>query len=219
MIIAVEGNIGAGKSTFLGACQEFLGDSVHVVYEMVGEWTSFKDCDTGLSIFDMFYKEKDRYTFVFQSYVLLSRINAIKTAQENHPDKVILCERSFLTDLEVFAKSLREAKEMSDVEWQVYQRWHELVQGVVNIPLAGQIYLRADPSVCMQRIKTRARQSEDTISETYIAKLHEQHDRWMGETEIPTLVVDANNDYVKNTQALQDACAMVGAFLECCAKK
>lgn len=215
MIIAVEGNIGAGKSTFLGACERGLKNSVHVVYEKVGEWTSFKDSESGLSIFDLFYKEKERYTFVFQSYVLLSRINSIKMAQAQNPDKIILCERSFLTDLEVFAKSLREAKEMTDVEWQVYKCWHELVQGVVDIPLAGQIYLRADPSVCMSRVKERARQSEDMISSEYLDTLHRQHDRWMGETSLPTLVVDANTDYIKNREKMADVCAMVDSFLDC----
>jgi deoxyadenosine/deoxycytidine kinase len=215
MIIAVEGNIGAGKSTFLKVCNIGLSNGVHVVYENVDEWTSLKDGATGLSIFDLFYQEKDKYTFVFQSYVLLSRIHAIRKAVETYPDKVILCERSFFTDLEVFAKSLRDANELSDVEWQVYNRWHKLVQDVVNIPIAGQIYLRAKPCVCLERVKTRARQSENLITKDYLETLHNQHERWLSGSDVPTLVVDANMNYVMNEAEAKDLCKMVDSFIDC----
>jgi deoxyadenosine/deoxycytidine kinase len=108
---------------------------------------------------------------------------------------------------------------MTDVEWQVYNRWHELVQEVVNIPMAGQIYLKADPSVCMDRVKMRGRQSEDKISCEYLVQLHKQHERWLGDSQIPTLVVDANLNYVSSAGDSKDLCQMVDAFIKCLGDK
>jgi hypothetical protein len=70
----VEGNVGAGKSTYLsmisdiGKCNE-----IQVVQEPVEQWQNVK----GENLLAQFYKDPKRYAFTFQQYVLLTRINRV----------------------------------------------------------------------------------------------------------------------------------------------
>jgi hypothetical protein len=70
----VEGNVGAGKSTYLsmindiGKCNE-----IQVVQEPVEQWRNVN----GENLLERFYRDPKRYAFTFQQYVLLTRINRV----------------------------------------------------------------------------------------------------------------------------------------------
>lgn len=195
MIINVEANIAAGKSTFLSLCKEVLtkrGYEVETLPEQVDDWTSMTD-STGISIFDHYYKDKPKYSYVFQTYVLLSRVSMLTKVRKNHPDAIILCERSLMTDYEIFAKSLYESGDMSEIEWNVYNKWHAQVRSIFLEESSGTIYLRASPDVCMERVKSRSRQSEDLILRGYLVNLHNKHEQWLMRQETGhILVLNAN---------------------------
>jgi deoxyadenosine/deoxycytidine kinase len=200
MIITIEGSIGAGKSTMLNLCKTLNLKKEHIiVLEDVDSWTSMKD-NTGSSIFDLFYHDKEKYSYVFQTYVLFSRISKLVKTIDEHPDKIVICERSFMTDYEIFAKALYETGMISDIEWKVYTAWHEMARKLFNRPILGQIYLKTDPDVCYERIAKRNRQSEHLIDMKYLLELHKRHEDWLmnpDKNEIPTLVVDGNEDFTK----------------------
>jgi deoxyadenosine/deoxycytidine kinase len=198
MIITIEGGIGAGKSTMLEICKNIQFKKPHlVIHEDVADWTSMKEPGSNKSIFDLFYEDKSRYAYVFQTYVLFSRISNLLNVLMEHPDKVIICERSFMTDLEVFAKTLYEKGDMTQMEWMVYVKWHEMARHLFNRPIQGQIYLRATPETCYERIHKRQRQSENLIDMEYLENLHQKHEDWLMNKEknkVPTLVIDGNKD-------------------------
>jgi deoxyadenosine/deoxycytidine kinase len=66
---------------------------------------------------------------------------------------------------------------------------------VCDLPVAGLIYIRADPDTCMQRITKRGREGE-TIPLEYVQKCHDYHDAWIhGDTvTCQKLVIDANTE-------------------------
>jgi deoxycitidine kinase len=83
--IAIEGNIAAGKSTFLNILAREI--DFHVVPEPVSRWTNMTaDSDEGSgpsssqknggNLLDMFYSEPNRYAYTFQTYAFLSRMRA-----------------------------------------------------------------------------------------------------------------------------------------------
>lgn len=206
MILIVEGNIGAGKSTFIKLCADQLrkrGVDVVPVYEQVGDWTNLTD-STGKSMFDLYYEDRQKYAYVFQSYVLFSRVSAIQQAIKDNPGKVIICERSFFTDYEIFAKTLFESGDMNEMEWNVYNMWHDKVVNLLGHPIAHTIYLRASPIVCFDRIKHRNRQSENLIEFAYIDNLHKKHEEWLMKPveNTKTLVLNANVDVFEDKLAL-----------------
>jgi len=49
------------------------------------------------------------------------------------------------------------------------------------------VYLRTDPEIAYQRIKTRNRFEEKDVSLEYIQHLHELHDKWLNvhNTDVP----------------------------------
>jgi deoxyadenosine/deoxycytidine kinase len=218
MIVTIEGNIGAGKSTFLKMCETMKFDKDHVVlYEKVDEWMNIREDDNdgnSKSIFDMFYQDKTRYCFLFQSYVLMSRVKSVLETVEANPGKVIICERSFMTDYEVFSKSLKDMGELTPLEWKVYDKWHDLVVEIFKVPIVGQIYLCADPETCFQRVQERNRQSEDTITMEYLQKLHKFHDLWLGNPTGNFLKINANLDFVHNDENIKALQKSMVEFVE-----
>ncbi len=58
------------------------------------------------------------------------------------------------------------------------------------------IYLRAKPETCLERIKTRNRPEEQSITLDYLKQLHERHEEWLSSQTrtliTPVLIVDAN---------------------------
>ncbi len=195
MLVIVEGNIGSGKSTFLAECERQMKNVV-AVYEQVHDWTNLTD-SSGKSMFDLYYLDKPKYAYVFQTYVLMSRVAALMRARRQHPDAILLCERSFLTDYEIFAKCLYESGDITEMEWNVYNLWHGHIKELFGQPIVGTIYLRATPEKCLERIQKRQRQSEDTISIDYVRSVHHKHEEWlMGSAAANSniLVLNANEE-------------------------
>ena len=181
-IFTVEANIGAGKSTLLSELPDALPDGRKIVklLEPVNDWMSFKAASEEKGLFELYYNDKKRYGFVFQMLALQSRIQDIVTTVRNNPGSVIVCERCYLTDNELFAKMLYEDGFMSETEYMVYKRWFDFVQETLDfIRMTGVIYIRADPQVCVSRIIKRNREGEEAINLSYIKKLHEHHERWI----------------------------------------
>jgi len=179
MIFTIEGNIGSGKTTILKELEALKFGKRHiVVYEQVKEWADMKDKD-GNDILSLFYKDKIKYSYIFQSYVLFSRINHLVQTIKNNPDAVIICERCHLTDLYVFAKSLYESNDLSEIEWNVYNLWHKQLRELLSIRLDGIIYIKTDPEVCYERIKQRNRNGESGIPMDYLKVLDEKHNEWL----------------------------------------
>jgi len=212
MIITIEGGIGAGKSTLLEMCKDLKLRVPHVViFESVSDWTSLKD-SKNQSIFDLFYQDKKRFAYVFQTYVLFSRVETLLDEISKTPGKILICERSFMTDFEIFGKTLYESGDITEIEWSVYVRWHSIVRRLFNKPISGQIYIRTTPEVCHERIEKRNRQSENLIDMEYLDNLHKKHEEWLlnpDYNDIPTLVIDGNKD----TSEMVDDLANIETFI------
>jgi deoxyadenosine/deoxycytidine kinase len=229
-IIAIEGNIGAGKTTFMRMLEDRLSldatAKIVMVYEKVDEWMNVRDADSGddRSLFDLFYADKSKHAFMFQSYVLMSRVadmmRRVRAEAASTQKVIFVCERSFLTDLEVFARILKEDGVMSSMEFSVYESWHRLVRDVFtrsNACVGGQIYLRASPDVCVERIGVRARPGEDRIDDAYIAKLHRRHEQWMlDDPHAPTLIINADTLDYKAAKSVQSVVKQVRDFVYTC---
>jgi deoxyguanosine kinase len=198
MIFTIEGNIGAGKSSLLKLLEDVKFDIEHVVvYEPVDEWMNAKPDPDGPSIFELYYKDKMRYGFMFQMYALQTRIKHIAEVVNDNPGKIIICERCHLTDYEIFAKMLHEQSIINDSEYFVYKSWYNFMVQTTGAHINGVIYLKVNPDICVKRIIKRNRQGEEAIDIDYIKQLHEQHEHWLGNVNVEkedVYVVDGNND-------------------------
>jgi len=215
----IEGNIGAGKSTLLENLSTAVFDFEHVVVqEPVDVWQGFKDI-SGTSIFEKYYGDMNKYGFVFQTLILTTRVECILDAVKSHPDKVVFCERSFLTDKHIFAKGMYDDNKLDEMSWRVFDHIYDFVTKEIHIHIDGMIYLRCDPDVCMRRIGARARAGELAIAPGYIEKLHRAHEAWMGEAGGPLLTIDGNGD-LSDTDHWRDEMRRIAQFVtqprDCC---
>jgi deoxyguanosine kinase len=184
IIVSCDGQIGAGKSTLLEVLKEALPD-VEVVLEPVGEWLRLRDPATGKSLLELFYEDKRRWAYTFQNCAILTRLRTIKAVLASTTKRVILTERSVLTDRYVFAEMLRESGDITGLEWELYEMWFNTF--ATDLPIRGVVYLTTGVGTSADRIVRRGRAGEDHIPLDYLAALDAQHHRWLDRTSLPVL--------------------------------
>ena len=195
IIISLDGNIGAGKSTLLQEIRNKLHDIV-IVDEPVGQWTSLKNAK-GKSLLELFYEDKNRWSYTFQNCALLTRLKNIQKAVENidttiSSPQVIITERSVLTDKHVFAEMLYDAGNIDPLEWELYESWFNVFGK--KYPVRAIIYVSTSSGTSKERINTRNRSGEESIDLEYLDALDKQHKKWIKNTNIPVLTLSTEAD-------------------------
>jgi len=200
--IIVEGNIGAGKSTFLRLINDLL--DTQVVYEPHEQWQDIG----GENLLDSFYKDTNRWAYTFQSYAFITRIMAQEKADKTSSKMLQILERSVYSDRYCFAKTAFDMGTMSSLEWKLYQDWWGwFVKHYTKKP-SGFIYLQTPPEVCYKRLLKRARSEEASVPLDYLKKLHDRHEGWLVEKHgiddyiknVPVLILDCTEDFENNPE-------------------
>lgn len=197
IIISIEGNIGAGKTTIVEKLQNKYIDNNKIVFlkEPVGIWESISN-NNGTTILEKFYENPSKYSFAFQVMAFATRSSTIKNAIKQNPKcEIIICERSLEADNNIFAKMLKDDKKMEDVEYKIYELFYNNCKDDIN--LNGVIYIDSSPDVCLQRINKRNRNGENDIAFEYLQKCQEYHDNWLVNKEknnFPVIRIDTNED-------------------------
>ena len=185
LLYSIEGNIGAGKTTFLRAIEQSLCEQgrtdIRIIYEPVDTWSKIKD-DQDKTILQNFYENPVKYAFAFQIMAFTSRLHLLRSEIAKYPDcKIFLCERSLEADAHVFAKMLFEDGRMDSMSYQIYRQLYE--NSICEYAVDKTVYLRMSPEVCMERIRIRNREGEETISLEYLQKCNAYHEDWLMRTE------------------------------------
>ena len=109
-----------------------------------------------------FYKDPAKYAFPFQVMAYATRLSMIRNMIKNNPEcQIIICERSLDADKNIFAKMLYKDGLIDEVCFQIYNKFYTEYSDDFN--LKGIIYIDADPDICFERIKKRARNGEGNI--------------------------------------------------------
>lgn len=198
IIISLDGNIGSGKTTLLGEIRDKV--NVHVVDEPVAQWTALKNAED-TNLLELFYQDKKRWAYTFQNCAILTRLKNIKDAVEaGH--KIIITERSILTDKYVFAEMLRDAGDMDPLEWELYESWFDIFGK--EYPVNGIIYVSTNAYISKERIQIRNRIGEENINIEYLEALDIQHKKWIENTNIPVLTLSTEGVTVeKNIEEIK----------------
>lgn len=183
LVISLDGNIGAGKSTLLDAVAKALPE-VEVVVEPVAEWETLKT-DDGKSLLQHFYEDKQRWSYTFQNCAILTRLTAIQKSIRETKKRVIITERSLLTDRYVFAEMLKDSGDLNAMEWALYEKWFN--NFAVGLPIKGVVHVTTAVDTSADRIMMRARDGEGGIPKEYLAALDRQHYKWLDNTTMPVL--------------------------------
>jgi len=186
--IAIEGVIGAGKTTLSNMLGETLG--ARVVQEKFEENPFLKD----------FYRDPDRYAFQTQIFFLLTRYK-----QQRNLSQADLFHRFLVTDYifekdKIFAYLNLEDEELKLYETLVSSIEHNIVQPDLVV------YLQSSVPRLMQNITQRGREFEAPISEEYIRDLNEAYNYYFFRYKAtPLLIVNtAEIDFVNDKERFAD---------------
>ena len=207
IIISVEGNIGAGKTTIIDKLEKKMSNNKDVVFlrEPVDLWENMKDNNTGENILQKFYGNPKQYAFSFQVMAYSTRLSLIRsTIRENPKCKVIVCERSLDADKNIFAKMLHDDGMIEDIEYQIYQHFYKEYSN--QFSLDGIVYIDADADKCYDRIIKRSRNGESTITLDYLEKCKRYHDEWLLSNHSNTDVfhIETNTDVTYDSNDKKD---------------
>jgi deoxyguanosine kinase len=211
----VEGNIGAGKSTFLRLLKETF--NINIIYEPLDEWQMVGN---GENILEKFYQDTSRWAYTFQTYAFLTRI----AKQERMLDStcVNVVERSVYSDRYCFAKNCFELGVMSGLEWELYKKWFEWLVDEYDVLPNGFIYLKTTPEVAFSRLRKRHREEEKVVALSYLTSINNKHEEWLVKKEnvrpalvsIPVLIVDCNQDFENDPEVFAKIKEQISEFMK-----
>jgi len=195
IVLSVEGNIGAGKSTFLKVLNKYFGeDNIEVLPEPVDRWVNCR----GQNLLETFYRDPARYAYTFQSFAFVTRL-----MQQQKPQKkpIRILERSAYSD-RCFAENAYKSGLMNEVEWAAYLEWWSFFAHSMPGAPNGIIYLWTTPEICHERMSIRNRNEEKGVPIEYLQQLHDQHEKWLPETsnsdacgKLPVARINASTDF------------------------
>jgi len=200
-VVAIEGNIGSGKSTMINYFKQF--DDIQVHAEPLEKWQDVN----GENLLAKLYEDPKRWSFQFQSYVQLTRMQiATQGLAPGKSTKVI--ERSVQNNRFCFLELTKQVGNLTDPEFAVLDNWWKWLDSNMGLDLDMIVYLRTAPEVSYQRMKARGRWEEDGAPFSYLQALHKSYEDWLvdrkfGDKLPPVLILDANQDIEGMTQLYQ----------------
>lgn len=191
--IAVEGNIGAGKTTLARLIAGETGASL------------FEEQVDDNPFLSKFYQDRHGYAFQAQIFFLLNRYRQqLEIAQRDLFSDLAVADYLFEKD-SIFAHVV-----LGDDELVLYNRLLEQLRGRIVSPDLV-IYLQASPPVLVDRIRRRGRSFEKGLGEDYLSTLNEAFNHFFFHYEgSPLLVVNTDRlDFAASREHLEDLFARV----------
>ena len=212
----LEGNIGAGKSTFLKMVEERV-DGISVGYEPLADWQREI---YGQSLLNNFYGEPERWAYSMETFSMLSRVRD-HLSDQKRPEPFRIIERSIYSGHYCFALNSYRSGFLSPLEWDMYNAWFNFLIPDYCKPPRGFLYLRVKPTIAFQRLRKRARSAEATVPLDYLEQLARCHDDFLIKKEgvlpelkeVPVLVLDCEDDFEEDPTCFTELVDKVRAFL------
>lgn len=189
--VAIEGNIGASKSTLVRSMQEDPRFSGAVLLEEpVQTWgpylKAFYECPNKDSAFSL------------QVEIMRSRTEQMRDAQKK--GGYILTERCNASGRNVFVNCLIDGGILDHADVSAYTSLQENTEKEYRLDkscMAGVIYIDTRPEVCLDRSMKRARSCECNLSLDYLKKLDVMYKSWLNHLEdndgIPVLYLRSDD--------------------------
>lgn len=196
-IYALEGNIGAGKSTIMKIISNQFHD-VEFVEEPVNQWQNLNGCN----LLNAFYSDPKRWGFSFEFYSMLTKIQALlKAADSDKP--IIIIERSILSN-KVFMDLSNDLGKLDKMEYTMLINTYNFYLENVYPQIAGIIYLDAPVEECIRRITKRNRGEECTIEKSYLNSIKEKMDEMCNSSTMIVIRIDGMYDCERDVKRVCD---------------
>lgn len=185
--IAIEGNIGAGKTTLAHLLAKKL--NARLILE------EFADNP----FLPKFYENPKQYAFPLELFFMAERFKQLKDRVHTND----LFQSITIADY-VFTKCLLFAKiNLADEEFRLYQKLFDIMHQQLVFPDLL-IYLHSPVSRLQGNIKKRNREYEQKIPDEYLFNIQETYTNYIKQHNIKTIFIDAGNaDFLNNPSHVQ----------------
>ncbi len=181
--IAIEGTIGAGKTT--------LAEKIAEQYNAKLILEQFEDND----FLPKFYKEPDKYAFPLEMSFMASRFQQLKDQLSNQDlFKSFTIADYFINKTLIFARNT-----LKDDEYALFSKFFNFINSSLPKPDLL-VYLYVDVDRLKNNIVNRGREYEKNIKKSYLDKIQSGYFNYIRQQrKMRILIIDANNiDFVKN---------------------
>ncbi len=174
--IAVEGPIGAGKTSLARRLAERLGADALLEQPAENPFLA------------RFYQDMARYALPTQLFFLFQRARQLEPLAQ--PD---MFGRAIVADFLIDKDPLFARATLSGDELALYQKIYETIRPQAPAPDLV-LYLQAPAALLVERVRRRGAAFERGISEEYLAALAENYTRFFHHySEAPVLIVNSQN--------------------------
>lgn len=175
--IAIEGNIGAGKTTLCRQLAEQF-DSKLILEQF-----------TDNPFLPFFYDSPERYAFPVELFFMTERHKQLQELLSQQD----LFQQSIIADY-FFVKTLLFARNnLNDQEYRLFQRLFNILNASFPKPQLL-VYLHRPVPDLLANIKKRGRGYEQDISADYLLNIqHAYFDYFKASTDLPILILDVEN--------------------------
>jgi len=183
--IAIEGNIGAGKTTL--ATQIAADLDARIILEQ------FEDN----SFLPKFYTDPDRFAFPLELSFLADRFQQLKT----HLGTPDLFQQLTISDYLIHKSLIFARKTLAIDEFSLYAKLFSIIDAVLPKPeLLVYLYLEIDKLT--QNIRKRGRDYEQNIDKSYLERIQSGYfDYIKQQQDMRILIIDTNNmDFVSDKE-------------------
>jgi deoxyadenosine/deoxycytidine kinase len=183
--IAIEGNIGAGKTTF---ATQFANDfNSKLVLERFEE----------NPFLPKFYEDQKRYAFPLEMSFLADRYQQLSDDLAQYD----LFKNSVISDYFVFKSLIFSKVTLTDDEYALYRKiFNFMYKDLLKPDLY--IYLYQNVERLLENIKKRGREYEQSIKSDYLQQIHDGYMNFIKtQKDLNILILDISNiDFVKNPE-------------------
>jgi 2-amino-4-hydroxy-6-hydroxymethyldihydropteridine diphosphokinase len=183
--VAIEGNIGAGKTTLAGKISEDF--NAKLVLERFAD----------NPFLPKFYKDQGRYAFSLEMSFLADRYHQLSDDLAQFD----LFRDFIVADYHIFKSLIFSKVTLSEDEYRLYRKLFDIIYKEMPKPDLY-IYLYQNTERLLQHIKKRGRSYEQDIEGAYLEKINRGYfDYIKSQAGLNVLVIDVSDrDFVKNQE-------------------
>lgn len=195
--IAIEGNIGSGKTSLARK----IGDDFNA--KLVLE--RFADN----AFLPKFYKDKDRYAFTLEMSFLADRYHQLSDGIAQFD----LFKNFIVSDYFIFKSLIFAQVTLPREEYNLYRKMFDILYKEISKPDIY-VYLYQNTERLLENIKNRGRDFEQNIQPAYLDKIHQAYLNFIKTREhLNTLIIDVSElDFVNNETDYQNIIKTISEF-------